>query len=255
MPGPIFSKAIRNSQWEVKWTPKHMRLNFNWQNATVHRTRFKVHTCQWNHSCWFQWAVGLVQARMPTQIQSFSYEEKGSSNWHQASATAGCLPVWGSCLGPLRQLLILYWPLFGWRRRCISPPSASLLCIFITDLEKSMLSLLPGGDWAVNLDVSSKQTKQRRREGAIAAKTKPASKIHMLIKCKTGWVCVYVSIHAQYWGFLSAAAIQLFPPVSDLVAESLEKSTSPIPWHNSPSLHNWVLALPPKAVLVRTLHL
>lgn len=135
------------------------------------------------------------------------------------------------------------------------PPSASLLCIFITDLEKSMLSLLPGGDWAMNLDVSSKQTKQRKREGAIAAKTKPACKIHMLIKRKTGWVCVYVSIHAQYWGFLSAAAIQLFPPVSDLVAESLEKSTSPIPWHDSPSLHNWVLALPPKAVLVRTLHL
>lgn len=97
--------------------------------------------------------------------------------------------------------------------------------------------------------------KQRKWEGVVATRTKPACKIHIVTKCKRGWICMYVCVRAQYWGFLPAAFIQLFLPISDFVSESWEKSTLPIPRHDSPSLQSWVQALPPKSVLVRTLHL
>lgn len=124
----------------------------------MHRTRFRVSTSQWNNSCWFYWALVLIEMRMSPWIWRFSYEKKRLFNKHKASTTAGLL-VWGSCLGPPRHLLILHWSLLRWRRRHISPLSALLRCIFIIDVEKRMSFLLPGGYWAVNLQESSfKQT-------------------------------------------------------------------------------------------------
>lgn len=117
----------------------------------MHRTKFKAYGSPWNNSCQFYWAVGLIQMRMSLWIWRSSYKEKKSFNWHKASTIAGLLPVWGSCLGPLRQLQILCWSLLRLRRRHISHPSALVLCIFITSLEKRMSSLLPGGYWAGSL--------------------------------------------------------------------------------------------------------
>lgn len=107
-----------------------------------------------------------------------------------------------------------------------------------------MSSLLPGGYW---LWTCRNLLLGKQKMGSHwTTKTKPACKIHIVIKCKRGWVYVYMCIHAQYWRFLSVDVFQLFLPISDLVAESWERSTSPIPWNGSP--HCRTVCSPPSQI-------